>query len=161
MQDYVLTSLNDAWTASDTVVQDLPTSVFSFKKDIRGLLFLLFGITWTYNFEPNPNDGSDTKYTYLLGTSRMAPQVRLVLLLMKVDVFTKINKLKTDPNPYGFYSKLARFRCLEDYATYYQHMPGNDGRENMTAALAAQHYNVRSMSSTIPCQSYLEVLRRI
>ncbi len=45
MKDYVLTSLNDAWTASDTVVDDLPTSVFSYNRDIRGLLFLLFGIT--------------------------------------------------------------------------------------------------------------------
>lgn len=159
MQDYVLTSLNDAWTASNTVVQDLPTSVFSFKKDIRGLLFLLFGITWTYAFDPNPNDGSDTKYNDLLGTSGMAHQVRLVMSLMKADIFTKINKLKTNPDPYGFYG-LARFRCLEDYATYYQHMPGNDRLENKTAALAAQHYNVRSMSSTIPCQIDLEGLRR-
>lgn len=60
---------------------------------------------------------------------------------MIADTFTSINKLKTDPDIYG----LARFRCLEDYATYYQHMPGTDGLENKTAALAAEHYNVRSM----------------
>ncbi len=68
MKEYVLTSLNDAWTVSDTVVDDLPTSVFSYNRDIRGLLFLLFGITWTVFYEPNPNDGSLTDYDYILGT---------------------------------------------------------------------------------------------
>ena len=68
MKDYVLTSLNDAWTISNTVVEDLPTSVFSYNRDVRGLLFLLFGITWTAYYEPNPNDGSDTGYNYILGT---------------------------------------------------------------------------------------------
>lgn len=38
-----------------------------------------------------------------------------------------INKLKTNPNP----DELVRFRCKEDYASYYQHMPGADGKENM------------------------------
>lgn len=58
------------------------------------------------------------------------------------DLFTKIDKLQTDPtyNPHG----IARFRCLEDYATYYRHMPGTDGRENMSAPLVAEVYNIRS-----------------
>lgn len=67
MKDYVLTSLNDAWTASNTVSEDLPTSSFSYKRDIRGLLFLLFGITWTTHYEPNSDDGSYTKYNSILG----------------------------------------------------------------------------------------------
>lgn len=67
MRDHVLTSLDDAWTISSTVIDDLPTASFSFNRDTRGLLFLLFGITWTAYFDPNPNDGSDAKYKYILG----------------------------------------------------------------------------------------------
>ena len=67
MNDYVLTSLNDAWTVSDTVVEELPTSVFSYNRETRGLLFLLFGVTWTVYYEPNPNDGSEADYNYILG----------------------------------------------------------------------------------------------
>lgn len=67
MREYVLTSLNDAWTASNTVVEDLPTASFSFNRNLRGLLFLLFGLTWTTFNDPNPNDGSDTRYNYILG----------------------------------------------------------------------------------------------
>ena len=78
MRNYVLTSLNDAWTASNTVVDDLPTSAFSYKKDLRGLLFLLFGITWTSAYEPNTHDGSETKYSYILSRCGKAHQVRLV-----------------------------------------------------------------------------------
>lgn len=82
MKDYVLTSLNDAWTASNTVVDDLPTSVFSFKRDLRGLLFLLFGITWTSAYEPNPEDGSDTNYNYILSKCGKTHEFHLVLSLM-------------------------------------------------------------------------------
>lgn len=60
------------------------------------------------------------------------------------DTFTKINALKTNPNQYDYYG-LARFRCLEDYATYYEHMPGYDRLEDPTAELAAEYYSIRSL----------------
>ena len=42
--------------------------------------------------------------------------------------------------------QLPRFRCLEDYAAYYEHLPGDDGKEDMTAELAAVHYDKKSTS---------------
>ena len=54
-----------------------------------------------------------------------------------------MGKLQTAPNPNSFL-QLPRFRCLEDYAAYYEHLPGDDGKENMTAELAAVHYDEKS-----------------
>lgn len=68
MGNYVLTSLGDAWTASNTVTNYLPTEGSISNRNIRGLLFLLFGITWTSDNTTNPDDGSDTKYEYILST---------------------------------------------------------------------------------------------
>lgn len=65
MKNYVLTSLNDAWTASNAVTNNLPKAPS--KRNIRGLLFLLFGITWNRIHFPNPGDGSATKFNYILG----------------------------------------------------------------------------------------------
>lgn len=68
MKDYVLTSLDDAWAALNKVVGDL--SNYQFNRDIRALLFLLFGVTRTKTKKPNPNDLSDRNYNYILGVFR-------------------------------------------------------------------------------------------
>jgi len=39
---------------------------------------------------------------------------------------------------------LPRFRCLEDYAFYSEHLLDNDGKEDANAPLAAQHNNAKS-----------------
>ena len=65
------------------------------------------------------------------------------------EIFYRVDKLKTSPDPDGIYSygyNFGRFRCLEDYATYYRHMPGDDRKGNMTAPLIAEVFNVTSMS---------------
>ena len=68
MEKYVLTALDDAWTASNAVTNNLPKAPS--KRNVRGLLFLLFGITWTRIGFPNPIDGSATKFAYIQGKLR-------------------------------------------------------------------------------------------
>ena len=75
MKNYVLESLNDAWTASNAVTDNLPKAPS--KRNIRGLLFLLFGITWTPIHFPNPNDGSSLKFQYIRGKIRKRYHVPL------------------------------------------------------------------------------------
>ena len=74
MKDVVLTSLDDAWAASDKVVRDL--SNYQKDRDVRALLFLLFGITWTEDYEPNPGDSSDEDFDYILGMFRKVHRFR-------------------------------------------------------------------------------------
>ncbi|KAL2048995.1 hypothetical protein ABVK25_010747 [Lepraria finkii] len=57
------------------------------------------------------------------------------------DVFVQFGLLKTKPANNAAGSGLPTFRCLENYAAYYVHMPGHDGKENTSAALAAVHYD--------------------
>ena len=55
--------------------------------------------------------------------------------------FTAVQQVFVSPN--SLYAK-PRYRCLEDYATYYQHNVGTDGKENMSAPLIAELLDVKS-----------------
>lgn len=59
--------------------------------------------------------------------------------------FTAVQQVFVSPNPQ--YAK-PRYRCLEDYATYYQHDVGTDGRENMSAPLIAELLDMKSESTS-------------
>lgn len=71
MKNYVLTALDDAWTAANAVTNSLPKAPS--KRNVRGLLFLLFGITWTPIGFPNRNDGSATRFAYIQGKLQNVP----------------------------------------------------------------------------------------
>ena len=83
MKNYVLTSLNDAWTASNAVTNNLPKAPS--KRNVRGLPFLLFGITWTRIHFPNPIDGSNVKFQYIIGKlqKRVSGSLHLSLMLCR------------------------------------------------------------------------------
>lgn len=40
--------------------------------------------------------------------------------------------------------QVPRFRFVGDYAAFYERLPGDDGKEDMTAELAAVHYDKKS-----------------
>lgn len=123
MMSHVLDSLGGANAIAQTVVQDLPT--YSSQTYVRGLLFLFFGITFLSDHQINPYPAQNNQNAYK-------------------DIlrnFTAVSQVFVSPNPQ--YAK-PRYRCLEDYASYYQHDVGTDGRENMSAPLIAQVLNMRS-----------------
>ena len=61
MGAYVLTSINDAWNIAETVVVDLPSYFAPDNRDLRELLFLLFGITWTRTQQPQTSGESQVQ----------------------------------------------------------------------------------------------------
>ena len=114
MKTYVLASLNDAWTASNTVTRVLPTAPS--KRNIRGLLYLLFGITWTPIHFPNPNDGSATKFNYILGTlekgASCLPHLSLTLCRPFYQDQQVTDRSRRQPSWNSAVQVFRRLRCL-------------------------------------------------
>lgn len=54
--------------------------------------------------------------------------------------FTAVQQVFVSPNP--LYPK-PRYRCLEDYASYFQHDVGPNGQENTSAPLIAELLDFR------------------
>lgn len=52
-----------------------------------------------------------------------------------------INKLFTDPG-YNLYNLKPRYRCLEDYASYFTHMEGSDGQQDTSLPLVGEYFDV-------------------
>ena len=86
-----------------------------------------------------------------------ASSMLTITVLCTDDVFVQIGLLKTKPANNAAGSGLPTLRCLEDYAAYYVHMPGDDGKENTSAALGAVHYDAKCIIKTHPirqCRAY-------
>ncbi|KAM0795943.1 hypothetical protein BDR22DRAFT_966520 [Usnea florida] len=89
-------------------------------KKLRDLLFLFFGITFGDQNQINAEKAPD--YIYIQG------------------VFDSINALLQTPRATG----LPWLHCLEDYSFFTEHLVGSDGRENVSAPLAAEHFNTNA-----------------
>lgn len=142
MMSHVLDSLGGANAIAQTVVQDLPT--YLSQTYVRGLLFLFFGITFLSDHQINTDPAQNNQNAYNDILRRARTGFLRVQVLRTNDIsknFTAVSQVFVSPNPR--YAK-PRYRCLEDYASYYQHDVGTDGRENMSAPLIAQVLNVRS-----------------
>ena len=69
MLNYVLQSLDDAWTMASTAVSEMQLYFSGYSgRRTRPLLFLFFGVKFTedYNFEPDGT--SENTYSYVLST---------------------------------------------------------------------------------------------
>ena len=145
MMSHVLDSLGGANAIAQTVVQDLPTYVT--QTYVRGLLFLFFGITFLADHEINPDPGQNNQNAYndILSWFQIDLLEHGQLVTDSVsEYFTAVRQVFVSPNP--AYPK-PRYRCLEDYASYYQHDVGSDHRENMSAPLIAETLDIRSEQS--------------
>ena len=148
MMNHVLDSLGGANAIAQTVVQDLPT--YATQTYVRGLLYLFFGITFLADHEINPDPGQDNQNAY----NNISSWVQIDLLEHTQSItngvsetFTAARQVFVSPNP--AYPK-PRYRCLEDYASYYQHAVGSDHKENMSAPLIAEMLGARSEQTSCP-----------
>ncbi len=78
---------------------------------------------------------------FCVGPAKNCLHYRYFLLTHISENFTAVQQVFVSPNP--LYAK-PRYKCLEDYASYFQHDVGTDGRENTSAPLIAELLDVRS-----------------
>ena len=72
MMNFILTSLDDAWAMSDAMPSEMGIYFSGYSgKRARGLLFLLFGIKFTDQYDIEPDDDSNQNYQNILGLSRV------------------------------------------------------------------------------------------
>ena len=140
MLDRVFKSLGGANAIAQTMVQDLPT--YPNQTYVRGLLFLFFGITFLEDHSINPiQDGLETYKRVLRRASNELPPVSV----LSTDAhFRKFHRGPTGIYPPAFTFRKPRYSCLEDYASYFQHDVGSDGKENMSGPLIAEPFDVKS-----------------
>ena len=70
------------------------------------------------------------------------PHLQRALLIGMAGVFNNINALLQTPRA----ASLPWLHCLEDYSFFTEHLVGSDGRENLSAPLAAVRWNKKCES---------------
>lgn len=117
---HTLASLGGVLSIVDSVnrnISNYPTQVST-----RGLLFLFFGITFQENHQLTTDADNLNAYNNIRNGW--------------------INAWNLFANPgSNVYNRLPRYRCLEDYASYYTHSNGRDGQQNMSAELIGQMFD--------------------
>lgn len=120
MMQPTLKSLGGVSAIAQTLVQNLPS--YPTQQEIRGLLFLFFGITFQANHQLNPATDNVNAYNNIINT------------------FGMVNRVFTNPatNPYNL---KPRYRCLEDYAVYYTHMTNSNGQQDFSLPLIGEYFD--------------------
>ena len=83
MLNYVLQSIDDAWTMASTAMGEMQLYFSGYSgRRTRPLLFLFFGVKFTeyYNFEPDGT--SENTYNYVLSTLQIRPLNKALLLII-------------------------------------------------------------------------------
>ena len=83
MLDYVLQSLDDAWTMASTAVDEMQLYFSSYSgRRTRPLLFLFFGVKFTEDHHFEPDGTSENTYNYVLSTLQTRPLNKALLLII-------------------------------------------------------------------------------
>ena len=146
----VLDAFQDAWLLSSLSIRIPPNEIAVRLQNpdqnqdfvrLRSLLFVFFGIKLGRNGQFFAL--SQRLYNDILSklTNSIRLSVKLVRMLIRniTGEFSNVASLLTEPvDAFGF--GLPKFRCLEDYSEYYEHLADADGVEDPDLPLAAEYF---------------------
>ncbi len=152
----VLDAFDDAWLLSSSSVESPPSQIDARLQNddsarrftrLRMLLFIFFRIS--LGSIGQFDAGSHRAYNDILSklTNPIRLNVKLARMLIRniTGEFSAVDALQTEPSdPFGL--GLPKFRCLEDYSEFYEHLADADGVEDPNLPLAAEYFGQRCMS---------------
>lgn len=83
MLNYVLQSIDDAWTMASTAIEGMQLYFSGYSgRRTRPRLFLFFGVKFTEDYYFKPDGTSENTYNYVLSTLRTRPLKKALLLII-------------------------------------------------------------------------------